>query len=454
MDSSNKKHQQNLRKVRNLLYKISTFLILGLVFFSLAQADFSSTNFILENPVNTIQGGQSASSSFQYFSSTGETSTGESSSTSFVSKVGSLFFPTATSPVVSATAGNDQVTLSWSAATGILANITSYELGVSTISGSGYTYSSMGSSLSTVKSSLNNNTRYYFIVRSYIAGVVVSQSAEVSATPVAPSNNDQGGGGGGGGGGGFVAPPANPGATSQLTTFSGRAYPSSTVVLLKDAQVLSSTVAGSDANFSIGVSNLNAGNYIFSVYSEDNQGNRSSLLTFPVSVTEGANTNIGGIFLAPTIAADKSQVKKGDNITFFGQSIPSSEITIAIHSEQEIFEKTNSDKNGVYLQVVDSTELELGDHTAKSKSAKDGQISSYSKVVAFAVGTTNSLADKTQVKSAMKSDLNGDKKVNLVDFSIQAFWYKKKSPPSNVDLNSDGKVDLADFSIMAFNWTG
>jgi hypothetical protein len=50
--------------------------------------------------------------------------------------------------------------------------------------------------------------------------------------------------------------------------------------------------------------------------------------------------------------------------------------------------------------------------------------------------------------------MNNDRRVNLVDFSIAAYWYKRSSPPASVDLNGDGKVDLVDFSIMAFYWTG
>jgi Dockerin type I domain len=57
-------------------------------------------------------------------------------------------------------------------------------------------------------------------------------------------------------------------------------------------------------------------------------------------------------------------------------------------------------------------------------------------------------------ESAAKSDVNDDNKINIVDFSIAAYWYKRSSPPASVDLNSDGKVDIVDFSIMAFNWTG
>ena len=49
-------------------------------------------------------------------------------------------------------------------------------------------------------------------------------------------------------------------------------------------------------------------------------------------------------------------------------------------------------------------------------------------------------------------DLNGDGKVNLVDFSIMlAHWGTNYAP---ADLNGDGTVDLPDLSILLFNWTG
>jgi hypothetical protein len=430
---------------KSWLIIIFTF-ILGIIFFNFAQADLTSTNFVLENPVNIIEGGQSSSTSFQYLSSTGQLTSGQSTSSNFTQNAGLLYFPTATSPIVSATAGDTQVSLSWTSAVGIFANITSYDVGVSTISGSGYTFTSVGNVLTHTKTLLTNGTPYFFKVRSFAAGLLLSESAEVSATPVAstPLSTSSGGGGGGGG---------NPSANSNAIVFSGRAYPNSTVVLLKDAQVLVSTEAGDDANFTISLNSLTAGSYIFSVYSEDIQGNRSSLLTFPISITSGSGTSIGGIFLAPTISADKTTVKKGDNITFFGQSVPKSQITIAIHSAQPIFQQTNTDNEGVYLQVINSSPLDLGNHTAMSKAARDGQISSDSKVVSFAVGDTNIALEK-QISAPTRVDLNNDNKTNLIEFSIAAYWYKKTNPPAKVDLNNDGVVNLVDFSIMAYYWTG
>jgi len=259
----------------------------------------------------------------------------------------------------------------------------------------------------------------------------------------------------GGGGGGYVPPPTTtttlPG-TSQVN-FKGRAYPKSTVTLLKDAQISATTIAGADANFQMSLSGISAGNYIFSVYSEDNRGNRSSLLTFPLSVTSGVTTNVTNIFISPTIDVNKSEVKRGENIAIFGQSAAQADIIISVSSDEEFFAKTISDKDGIYLYNFDTSVLEYGSHYTKSKAAIANQlISGFSYLVNFQVGTKTVL--KELITKIIKGDSNNDKRVNLIDFSITAYWYKRPSPPATVDLNNDGEVTLVDFSIMAYYWTG
>lgn len=256
-------------------------------------------------------------------------------------------------------------------------------------------------------------------------------------------------GGGGGGGGGNVAP-----ATGVV--FSGRAYPLSKVVVLKDGQIAVSTIAGPDARFEVSLAGLSTGNYNFAVYGEDSKGTRSNLFTFPNYITSGATARVGGIFLAPTIAVDKSEVKRGENIAIFGQSTPSSEVTISINSEEEFFMKKISDAGGVYLLNFDTSILEMGQHLTKSKAALSGEISSFSKTVSFVVGAKNVFAQSVNI---LRGDLNNDGRVNLVDFSIAAYWYKQSINAEFLikekeRLSGDGKVDLTDFSIMAYYWTG
>ena len=285
--------------------------------------------------------------------------------------------------------------------------------------------------------------------RGYTGGTLSCNSTCTINTSQCTSASPPSGGGGGGGGGGGYTPPT---VVTQVT-FSGKAYPLSKVSVLKDGQPAITTIADPGANFSVALTGLSSGNYNFSVFGEDSNGRRSTLFTFPVFITSGASTNVGNIFLAPTIDIDKSEVKHGDNIAIFGQSAPNSEVTISVNSDEEFFNKTKADKNGAYLYNFDTTPLNIGQHLTKSKSALDGTISSFGNTISFAVGTKNTLAQLPTTAPA-KGDMNNDKRVNLVDFSVAAYWYKRPSPPASVDLNGDGKVDLIDFSIMAFYWTG
>ncbi len=450
-----KKHHLKIIKKSFFFLRKSFPVILGLVFFTFASANFSSTNFELENPVTVIEGGQSSSSSFQYFSNTGQLTNGQSTSTNFAQNAGFLYFPTASSPAVSATPGSGQVVLTWTPAVGILANITSYEVGISTVSGGTFTYTAVGNVLTSTRTSLSNGTTYFFKVRSFAAGILLSESAQVSATPTAGSGTGVtwGGGGGGGGGVGVGVTGSDTTTTDTGVVFSGRAYPLSKVSILKDGQIALSTIAGPDSNFTGTLGGLSSGEYTFSVYGEDKNGIRSTPFTFQIFITSGVTTKISGIFIAPTIAVDKSEVKKGDNIVIFGQSTPTSDIVISVNSEQEFFENALSDASGVYLHTFDTSVLELGKHSTKSKALlHNGEISTFGEAVGFIVGTKNVSADNT--KKNLKCDANTDNRCNLVDFSIAAFWYKKKDPPAKVDFNNDGIVNLIDFSIMAFYWTG
>ncbi len=257
----------------------------------------------------------------------------------------------------------------------------------------------------------------------------------------------------GGGGGGSSS--SKKGAQVVLT---GRAYPKSTITVLKDAQVIATTIAGNDARFEVAIQTLSAGSYIFSVYSEDTRGVRSSVLTFPVAITKNILAKIENIFIAPTITTDKKEVRKGDPIVIFGQSTPSSEVTLEVNSEEQIFVKTASDNSGAYLHNFDSSVLELGDHSARSRATESGLISPQSLSAPFVVGTKNVFLDAPKTCS-YKADFNKDCRVNLVDFSIAAFWYGRPLSEAFAlreaeHVNGDGKINLVDFSIMAFYWTG
>jgi hypothetical protein len=256
---------------------------------------------------------------------------------------------------------------------------------------------------------------------------------------------------GGGGGGGGPTPTPVTGAD-----FSGRAYPQSDVILLKDGQIAVTTIAGPDGKFKASLSNIQAGSYTFGLYAEDSAGVRSSIFAFPISVTSGTIATVTGIFIAPTISVDKEVVKHGNDVVIFGESAPGAEMTIQVNSTP-IYVKTDSDAtDGGYIYTFNTGLIENGPHTTKSKATLGGTVSSFSLAVGFEVNDTGEGGDKWICR---KADLNCDTKVNLIDFSIAAFWYKRPLDaqfiPIEIErLNGDGKVDLIDFSIMAYYWTG
>ena len=240
-------------------------------------------------------------------------------------------------------------------------------------------------------------------------------------------------------------------------SFSGRAYPLSRIELLKDGQIVASTIAGPDARFSITVTGLNAGIHVFFVIGKDKDGIRSLPFVVPVTLTKGVIVEISGIFLSPTLAVDKEIVKQGHNIAIFGQTTPESVVTIGVASSQEIFYAVGSAADGVFLYNLDTAFLELGNHETRAKATKDNEVSGFGRTVDFVVGTKDVLTE--DLDCAKRGDLNDDCRVNIVDFSIAGYWYKRGLSDEmrireNTQLNGDGIINIIDLSIMAFNWTG
>ncbi len=162
-------------------------------------AVFESSSFRVVDPTIDVGGGRATSASFILLSAFGELALGTSTATTFALTPGFLAFPTVNAPVPSAAAGDGQVILSWTAATGFLGwTVGGYSVGQSVTSGGPYTYASVGNVLSSVRGSLSNGTTYYFVVLPEDAfGLRIATSSEVSAAPVAgaaPAAPSRGGG--------------------------------------------------------------------------------------------------------------------------------------------------------------------------------------------------------------------------------------------------------------------
>ena len=241
--------------------------------------------------------------------------------------------------------------------------------------------------------------------------------------------------------------------------FKGLAYPESKILLLKNGIVLAQIPANSDGTFDLRVRNLAAGTYSFGLRADDKNNVQSKLLQFTVVISSGVITTVDGIFLPPTITSDKLEVKKGNPIMFSGYSTPNADIRISFlptFSRVELLKKSKANASGTWMYSMDSSELGFGNYEVKVRSILPNDLSPYSDPFLFKVGSTDVLRSKNALLGGFrkKCDLNDDNRVNLLDFSIMAFWYKRLGFPAKVDLNTDASVNLTDLSILAYCWTG
>jgi len=210
---------------------------------------------------------------------------------------------------------------------------------------------------------------------------------------------------------------------STALTFSGRAYPNSRIIILKNGQFFFETKANSKADFFVSLTTLEPNNYKFSIYGEDNFDRISPIFNFDLILKRNVTTTISGIFLPPTIEVDKIEVLKGEKVKIFGQTVPSGLVTLVIDSVLPSYE-IMAETNGVYQYLLETTELNLKTYIPVVKTTIETTESSENSGASFTVGKKTQRAVKTC--ESISADLNCDGRVNLVDFSILLFWHKKK----------------------------
>lgn len=255
---------------------------------------------------------------------------------------------------------------------------------------------------------------------------------------------------GGGGGGGFMEGNIPVRALTRVI-LEGKAYPNVSVNVLKDGQLVGVVTSDNVADFSYEVSNATPGPTTFGFWAIDGRGIRSITYTTTFQVTQNAVTTVSNVFLPPTIDLSAKKVSLGSPVDVFGSTAPFAKVSLFIDREKTARISATSTGAGLYSASVPTDLLSdeafhavkgIFELLAGGEYAKSG----YSQAVNFYIGTrgTGNLPKN--------GDLNGDGKVNLVDFSILLFNWNTSNEIA--DLNSDGKVGLTDFSIQLFNWTG
>lgn len=244
--------------------------------------------------------------------------------------------------------------------------------------------------------------------------------------------------------------------TTDAAIFKGIAYQGSIITLTKNGDVLATLPAQPDGTFELHIRDLPSGTYSFGLRAQDSLGLLSKLVLFTVYVAPGIATIVDGIFIPPTITSDKVEVKQGETIVFSGTSVANAEVRLSLTASDEFLKKIATNASGTWKYTLNTSMLNLGDYDAKARTVTASSLSLYSDILTFRIGSVTRLRSVVSTLTGFRKrcDLNNDNRVNLLDFSIMAFWYKRLGFPDKVDLNTDTKVNLTDLSILAYCWTG
>lgn len=266
-----------------------------------------------------------------------------------------------------------------------------------------------------------------------IADEVITITATVDGSGSSPSPSS--------GGGAPYIPPTS-------VRFSGQAYPGSKVFLVKNKNVIAEISASNLGEFSITLEEKTDRNVLYSLYAVDTFGSQSIILNYPVYLSTGYLTHLSGILFPPTISLDKHSAYPGDYLSSFGFALPNRVIELKAEGKNIKTWDTVSNQDGAYKVTIPLFGLAYGQHKIYIKYKEQAQTS---KVLPFDLLQEDKIPEE---KFKIPGDCNFDDRINLVDFSILSFWYKKKNPPVCLDVNRDKIINLVDFSIFAYYWTG
>lgn len=260
---------------------------------------------------------------------------------------------------------------------------------------------------------------------------------------------DSGAGSSGGGGSSNTGGSDTPLGDTQISV-QGKAYPTVTVTILLDGESVGTVRTNSSGEFLFNT-DTDPGTVSMSFWATDSSGTRSATFNTTFDVTQGAVTNVNGVYIPPTIRVSNPNINPGDVITLEGKTIPNVAVEVSVDDGDLVLE-TTSNSSGDWSVQFDTSQVSVDTHTAKARFIEGSSTLKTESIY----GTSISLFIGVEGQPTSNADLNRDGRVNLVDFSILVFWWGTGGGNSNppADINQNGRVSLEDFSILLFNWTG
>lgn len=253
----------------------------------------------------------------------------------------------------------------------------------------------------------------------------------------------------GGGGGGDVV--FSDGGTLILQ---GRFAPNMSIAVVLSGALNQTVQTNAQGFFDARISNLKQGLYQISLTAFE-IGNRSYETSTSLSlyVARKTETTASNIKFPPLYQSTANTFLFGEEIPFVTKSTPMTNFELFLNGKSHVSARTNV--NGSFASTL-KVRLPLGTHETMLREKNGSTTLPFGKKYIFTVVKSKNTIPKDgdSVGCPKKGDFNNDCKVNIVDFSLLAYWHKRSGFPAKYDLNNDTRITIRDFSILAFYWTG
>jgi hypothetical protein len=156
-------------------------------------------------------------------------------------------------------------------------------------------------------------------------------------------------------------------------TVSGLASPGALVTIYDANTIIGTTLADGNARFTKEFVALEPGLINLRLEFIDKSGRKSNIVTDTVSLAFHKQTAVE-YFLPPTLGIDPIKVAQGDQVVFFGSSVPNSQLSIVIDGGNTVL-RPQTDSNGNYSVSLATDGYFLGQHPISSTSKYAGKSS-------------------------------------------------------------------------------
>lgn len=239
-------------------------------------------------------------------------------------------------------------------------------------------------------------------------------------------------------------PPGGSGVRPTEVTFSGRAFPGASILVVdkdmrSETPLAQDVVTSESGEFLVRFSGILQSRHSFGFVIRDQAGRPAQSKFFNVNtISEGLVEK--DILVSPTVDFVRSAVPRGENLTITGYASPRHSVAVEVDGTMGTLISAGDD--GAWRLEVPTGPLEFGPHPVRVQQREPGggRSSEFSASRSFTVSRL----------AVVRADFNNDSRIDIKDWSIfLSRWQSREADRhTDIDLNGDGRVDISDFSVF------